>query len=448
MPEEFYIPKLGQTVEEVTIIRWLVQDGAQVKQGQEIVEVQTDKVVFPVEANADGFLHIGPYEEDDVVPVLTVVAIIGAPEDKFELRASQPAKEPGVTADLTPEISPAADATAQKATSTTLPREGKVFASPRARKLAKEKAVDLSQVTATGEGGVRIVEQDVVDYLALMPRVTPAVQKIAEPVGMELPGVTGIGPGRGIATSDVERVERSGSVHLAEAEVVERVPLVGVRGVTARHMAASSHSTAAVTLVMEVDASRLVGLRNRLKEARSEQCGFVPGYNELFHKIVAMSLRECLYMNARFVDDAIEYLDSINIGLAVDTAEGLLVPVIRDADKKPLGQLGTELRDMVDRARRGKSLPDDLTGGTFTITNLGMYDVDAFTPVINLPEAAILGVGRIVPKPVVRNGAVVVRHVCALSLTFDHRLIDGAPAARFLQHIKNLTEEPYLWFVT
>ena len=199
---------------------------------------------------------------------------------------------------------------------------------------------------------------------------------------------------------------------------------------------------------MEVDASRLVGLRNRLKEARSEEWGFAPSYYDLFLKIVAMSLREFPYVNARLVDDAIEYLDSINIGLAVDTAEGLLVPVIRGADKKTLGQFGAELRDMVDRARRGKSLPDDLTGGTFTITNLGMYDVDAFTPVINLPEAAILGVGRIVPKPVVRNGAVVVRHVCALSLTFDHRLIDGAPAARFLQHIKNLTEEPYLWFVT
>jgi pyruvate dehydrogenase E2 component (dihydrolipoamide acetyltransferase) len=131
--------------------------------------------------------------------------------------------------------------------------------------------------------------------------------------------------------------------------------------------------------------------------------------------------------------------------MAVDTERGLLVPVIRDADQKSLRQFGTEFRELVDRARKGRSMPDDLTGGTFTITNLGMYDVDAFTPVINLPEAAILGLGRIAPRAVARDGQVVVRHMWTLSLAFDHRVVDGAPAARFLQYIKDLVEEPYLW---
>ncbi len=149
-------------------------------------------------------------------------------------------------------------------------------------------------------------------------------------------------------------------------------------------------------------------------------------------------------MNARLTPDAIEILNHVNLGMAVDTERGLLVPVVRDADSKSLRQFGAEFREMVDRARRGRALPDDLSGGSFTITNLGMYDVDAFTPVINLPEAAILGVGRIAPKVVPYQGSPAIRQMLTLSLVFDHRMIDGAPAARFLQHVKHVIEEPYL----
>jgi pyruvate dehydrogenase E2 component (dihydrolipoamide acetyltransferase) len=209
-------------------------------------------------------------------------------------------------------------------------------------------------------------------------------------------------------------------------------------------MGSSVRTTARVTLLMEIDATEFVSMRNRLKEKVSEEWGFTPGYNDLLAKVVASALRKFPYMNARLTVDAIEHLTHINIGLAVDTERGLLVPVIRDADVKSLRQFGVEFRELVERARQGRSLPDDLNGGTFTITNLGMYDVDGFTPVINLPEAAILGVGRISPKPVVRGESIAVRQMWTLSLVFDHRLVDGAPAARFLQHIKQLIEEPYL----
>jgi pyruvate dehydrogenase E2 component (dihydrolipoamide acetyltransferase) len=226
---------------------------------------------------------------------------------------------------------------------------------------------------------------------------------------------------------------------------LEHVPLKGVRGIIAERMGTSIHTTARVTLLMEVDATEFVTMRERLKARVAEEWGFAPGYNDLLAKVVAMALRQFPYMNARLTSDAIEHLAHINLGMATDTERGLLVPVIRDADKKSLRQFGTEFRELVDRARKGRSLPDDLTGGTFTITNLGMYDVMAFTPVINLPEAAILGVGCITPKPVVRNGQVEVRQMLVLSLVFDHRLVDGAPAARFLQYVKDLIEEPYLW---
>jgi pyruvate dehydrogenase E2 component (dihydrolipoamide acetyltransferase) len=193
-----------------------------------------------------------------------------------------------------------------------------------------------------------------------------------------------------------------------------------------------------------VDATEFVAARARLKEKVSEEWGFAPGYNDLLARIVATALRKFPYMNARLNANAIERMAHVNLGMAVDTERGLLVPVIRDADQKGLRQFGSEFREMVERARKSRSLPDDLSGGTFTITNLGMYDIDAFTPVINLPEAAILGVGRITPKPAVHGSAIEIRQMWTLSLVFDHRLVDGAPAARFLQSIRSRIEEPYL----
>jgi pyruvate dehydrogenase E2 component (dihydrolipoamide acetyltransferase) len=220
-----------------------------------------------------------------------------------------------------------------------------------------------------------------------------------------------------------------------------------VRAIIADRMGTSVHTTARVTLVSEVDATEFVAMRERLKAKVSEDWGFAPGYNDLLALIVAKALRKFPYVNARLAPDAVELMAHVNMGMAVDTEKGLLVPVIRDADTKSLHEFGAAFRELVDRARKGRSLPDDLSGGTFTITNLGMYDIDAFTPVINLPEAAILGVGRITPKWVFRPespNAPVLRQMLTLSLVFDHRLVDGAPAARFLQWIKGVIEEPYL----
>jgi len=201
-----------------------------------------------------------------------------------------------------------------------------------------------------------------------------------------------------------------------------------------------------VTLVTEADATAFVAAREQLKATVSDEWGFAPGYNDLLGLIVSRALREFPYMNARLSADGttIERLTYVNLGMAVDTERGLLVPVIRDADQKGLREFGTEFRALVELARVGKSLPDDLVGGTFTITNLGVFDIDAFTPIINLPEAAILGVGRIQSKAVFKDGELVELQMWTLSMTFDHRLVDGGPAARFLQRIKQLVENPYL----
>jgi pyruvate dehydrogenase E2 component (dihydrolipoamide acetyltransferase) len=444
MAEEFFIPKLGQTVEEVTLIKWLVPDGGKVTQGQEIMEVETDKATFPVEANAKGTLHIGPYKEGDVLPVLTVVAIIGKPEDKFEAGGQT---APSVT--LTERESAGLAKPAAVENKPIDNDSDKVFASPRARKLATEKNVDLAQVPPTGYGGTRVAERDVIAYLNQAPKVTPVAQRMATEAGVDLKTITGSGPGGRVIKQDVARAVKPEAPVLATqllpvTEIRERIPLKGVRAIIADRMGASVHTTARVTLLMEIDATEFVALRERLKVKVAEEWGFAPGYNDLLAKIVAVSLRKYPYMNARLTEDAIELLNPINIGMAVDTERGLLVPVVHNVDQISLRRFGEEFRALVERAQNGRAMPDDLSGGTFTITNLGMYDVDAFTPVINIPEAAILGVGKITLKAVPQGDQIVARQMITLSLAFDHRLVDGAPAARFLQYIKQLIEEPYL----
>jgi pyruvate dehydrogenase E2 component (dihydrolipoamide acetyltransferase) len=381
MAKDIFIPKLGQTMEEGIITRWLVEDGAKVEQGQEVLEVETDKAVFAVEATGRGILHIGPYQPGDTVPVLTVVAIVGKPEDKFA-PAGQPPAEAATSAAA--EATPGTSVTATRTTAQPVERNGQRFASPRARKLAQAKGVDLSLVTPTGYEGQRIAERDVQAYLSQLPKATPIAQRVAAETGVDLRTVTGTGPRGKITKDDVTRAVAPALVPAAVAvpdvEVLERVPLKGVRAIIADRMGTSVHTTARVTLFMEADATELVSMRERLKARVEKEWNFAPGYNDLLAKMVATALRRFSYMNARLTSDAIERLAHVNVGMAVDTDRGLLVPVIHDADQKSLRQFGQEFRELADRARNSKSLPTDLTGGTFTITNLGMYDVMAFTP--------------------------------------------------------------------
>ncbi len=448
MITEVILPKLGQTMEEGAIVEWLKREGDSVNRGDPLFTVESDKAVLEVEATTRGFLRKILVPPSQSVPVLTVVALISreANEDISAYAAPTTAAAPAAPIATEP----------VRETREPVPASGRLFASPRARMTAQQKGIDLAQVTGTGPQG-RIVERDVLDHLAALPkaapppvaprpRATPVAERTAGVLGVDLATVSGSGLSGRIMKADVEAAVQAVSPPLVEGPVAESVPMTGLRRIIAERMAASDAATARVTLVTEADATAFVQAREELKASVAEEWGFAPGYNDLLALIVARALREFPYMNARLSADgsSIERLPYVNLGLAVDTERGLLVPVIRDADQKGLRALGTEFRTLVERARVGKSLPDDLSGGSFTITNLGMYDVDAFTPIINLPEAAILGVGRIQPKPVVRDGQIVARQMWTLSLTFDHRLVDGAPAARFLQRIKQLVENPFL----
>ncbi|MCA9868990.1 MAG: 2-oxo acid dehydrogenase subunit E2, partial [Anaerolineae bacterium] len=220
------------------------------------------------------------------------------------------------------------------------------------------------------------------------------------------------------------------------------------RRIIADRMATSAHTVAAVTLTTEADATELVRLRQQLKDDTTGAP--IPSYNDLLAKLTAQALGEHPMVNARFDGDTIVQSEAVNIGVAVDTDRGLLVPVLRDVQTKSLRQIARESAVLIEKTRTGRVSPDELAGGTFTITNLGMYEIDAFTPIINLPECAILGVGRIVAKQVVVDAdaeRVAIRRMMFLSLTFDHRLVDGGPAARFLQRVKHFIEKPYLWLV-
>ncbi|MBC8447464.1 MAG: 2-oxo acid dehydrogenase subunit E2 [Chloroflexi bacterium] len=460
MVTEVILPKLGQTMEEGAIVEWLKREGDAIQRGEVLFTVESDKATLEVEAAARGFLRQILVPAGQTVPVLSVVALMTKTADEdidgYQVEGSKVQRLEAEDLTFEPETFEPETATPE----TLKPEPGRVFASPRARKLAREKGVDLALVAGSGPNG-RIVEKDVVAFLEALPKATPVARRLAEQAGLDLRTVQGTGPGGRITKEDVElalsEVEGKALAQLPVPEAVAPVPskpetlepetlkpLTGVRAVIARRMAESHQTTASVTLTTEVDATAFVELRERLKESLAAELGFNVGYNDLLIKLAARALREFPYVNVRLEGEAIRHLQEIHVALAVDTDRGLLVPVIRNADRKGVTEIAGELRELVARAREGKALPDELTGSTFTITNLGMHEIDAFTPIINLPEAAILGVGRIKAKPAVVDGEMGIRQMMWLSLTFDHRLVDGAPAARFLQRIKQLIEEPYL----
>jgi len=440
------MPKMGQTMEEGTILEWYKAEGQAVAQGEPLFQVESDKAVFDIESPVSGTVRQLRFPAGTTVPVLTSLAIIGSPQEDLSgyeppPTATGPVTQPVVQAPSPPgPEGPPAPAPATPV--------GRVLASPRARRLAAERGVDIGRLTGTGPQG-SIVERDVLAHLEAQPRVTPTALRLAAQMGIELGTLTGTGPAGRISRADVEAVSLGTKAPVPEgAAEGEIVRLTGLRKLVAQRMGESAQTTARLTLTTEVDATHLVELVKRFRELLEGQDA-IPGYSDVLLKAVARALQDHPHLNARWVEEGagpvgIMLRSEINIGLAVDTERGLVVPVIDDVPNKGLRDVARQRRDLTQRALAGQLLPDDLTGGTFTLTNLGMFDIDAFTPLINPAQCAILGIGRIRAKPVVYHGEICVRHMMALSLTFDHRIVDGAPAARFLQQVKRLVEQPAL----
>ncbi len=437
-------------MERGTVVRWLVEEGDEFSQGQEILEVETDKATVAVTAHQGGRLAriLAPAGQEEAVGALIAVAVPPGEELPSDWTPPGPAIV-GPTSDSPLPLS----APPAPAPGGTPP----VTASWKARVMAQEAGVELPSITGSGPEG-RIVAEDVTRHLGKTElrevretaEVSPAAANLAEALGLDPAAIPGSGPQGRVMRSDVikaaaERI-RTAPTPLPEPadgapQAVRTIPLTGIRGRVSEHMASSAATTARVTLFRQADAEALTRLRARFG-ARGQEIS----YNDLLIRICAHALRIHPEANARMGVQQIEYLDRIHIGVAVDTERGLLVPVVHDADRLSVPELAKETARLIEAARSGQIGPDDLTGGTFTITNLGMLGVEAFTPVINVPECCILGVGRIAPQAVVSDDgtSLISRQMISLSLAFDHRVIDGAPAARFLGRIATLVEDPTL----
>jgi pyruvate dehydrogenase E2 component (dihydrolipoamide acetyltransferase) len=488
MPFEVVMPRLGWTMETGALGQWLKKEGERVEAGELLFTVEGDKATQEVEALDSGILRIPPDAPPPgkEVPVGTVLGYLLAPGEMADSRWQ-----------MADSRSPMADSSHQPSAISQRPAasgQQPPTISPRARRVAGELGVDWSGLKGSGHTG-RIVERDVRQAAAISSQpsvvssqpsaISPLARKLAEELDVDVDALAARLPGKRIERADIETEAARLSAERAKiaappaapppapaapaplpprppalAPAGAVVPITSVRRIIAERMAASAHTAAALTLTTEADATELVRLRKQLKEAQvppfgdcagaSEAPGTVPSYNDLLAKLVAQALLEHPMVNARFEGDGIVQAATANIGIAVDTERGLLVPVLRDVQTKSVRQIARESASLIEKARSGRITADELHGGTFTITNLGMYEIDAFTPIINLPECAILGVGRIIPKQVVVDPEaerVAIRHMMFLSLTFDHRLVDGAPAARFLQRVKQYVEKPYLWLV-
>jgi pyruvate dehydrogenase E2 component (dihydrolipoamide acetyltransferase) len=395
------MPKLGQTMEEGTVLTWLKRQGERVTRGEPLVQIETDKVVCDIEASQSGLLHTILAREGEKIPVGKAIAVIAAEGEPVNVVALlgtlQPAPVSTSATPLQEQMVPPLGPSRQASATAVPPAPQEIRISPAARKLAREHNIPLESLQGTGPGG-RIVVEDVARALAAETTAAP------------------------------------------QERVVRTIPLVGIRGTIAQRMAQSWAQVAHVTEVIEVDMTEAVALRRRRLGSWEREFGVRVSLNDFVTFAVSRSLREFSDLNARLEEREIKVLEDIHLGVAVAAPEGLIVPVIRHADQRSLWDIAQQSAHLAEKAHTRQLTLDEVSGGTFTITNLGTYGIEIFTPIVNYPQCAILGVGRVAERPVVRPGRIEARPIMYLSLSFDHRIIDGAPAAMFLQKLKERLE--------
>ena len=453
----FGMPSLGHTMEKGKIIEWLKQEGEAVAKGEPLVVIETDKVITEVESPADGVVLKIAVAAEEERPIGTTLVLLGSADEQLsesdlqQLLGDQPAAAPAA---------PAASPTAAPVPAAPPPPRAaasgeRVKISPIARKLCDELGIDPATVSGTGPGG-RITREDVEKAAQAGPppaaaervKISPVARKLCEEKGIDPATVTGTGPGGRITRDDVlNAAEAAKAAPAAGAPALAAggtVPLQGMRGRVAERMFQSWNTIPRVTEVMLVDMNATVSFRQAMMPQWEQQYGVRISLNDLITKAVAAALRRHPRLNATLVDRVVHLHENVNVGVAVNLDEGLIVPVISDADRKDLGQIARESRELAEKARAVpmRLSPDEVSNGTFTITNLGTTGIELFTPIINPPQVAILGVGMVQRRPVVVGDALAIRPSVYLSLVFDHRAVDGVPAASFLQELQGLLEKP------
>jgi pyruvate dehydrogenase E2 component (dihydrolipoamide acetyltransferase) len=396
------LPRLGQGMESGTIVRWLKAEGDTVEKGEALYELDTEKVTQEVEADSSGTLLKILAGEGEEIDVGRAIAVIGEPGEEVSEAAAEPAREPEPAAEE-PKPEPATEPPPASRSE----NGGRVKASPLARRIARERGIDLASIHGTGPEG-RIVAEDVERAEKAVSEPAPAPAAAAPPA-----------PGE-----------------------VEVVPLTGMRKAIARRMT-EAWEAPVFQITMTADMTAAIRLREGLV-ARMGEGDAKPTYSDILTKVCAVALMRHRTVNALFAGEEVHLIPTANVGIAVAVPGGLLVPVLRSCETKTIPQLADERADLVVRTRDGGLRQEDLEGGTFTISNLGMYGVERFVAVLNPPQAAILAVGAIEERAVVREGEVVARPVLELTLTCDHRTVDGATASEFLRTVKQFLEEPGL----
>jgi pyruvate dehydrogenase E2 component (dihydrolipoamide acetyltransferase) len=388
------MPKLGLMMVEGRIIQWLKQEGETVQKGEPLFELETEKLTQVVDAWGSGVLRKILAEEGSIVPVSETIGIIAESDEELPTDIAQ---------STITDVSEAKKAEVVEDKGTRDERV-RIRISPVARKLANVNNIDITTLVGSGPRG-RIVKADVM-------RVIDEAQVSPQPV----------------ATDESIRYE----------------PVSIMRKIIAERLLHSYLTAAHVSIMMDVDMAEVIKLRQELIPEIERKAGVRLSYTDIIVKVVARALRDHLIVNSTLKDDTIQIFNDINIAVAVALEQGLIVPVVREADKKSLTEISSILRQLVEKARNSNLSPDDVMGGTFTITNLGMLEVDAFAPIINPPQAAILGIGQIAEKPVVSDKQIVIRPMMTITLQFDHRILDGALAAQFLRTVKRIFEHPHL----
>jgi 2-oxoglutarate dehydrogenase E2 component (dihydrolipoamide succinyltransferase) len=422
---EIHVPELGESVADATVGRWLKQEGEAVTSGEALVELETDKINFEVEAEQDGVLESISKGEGDTVTVGEVIGTIGGGDGAAAAPAEEQEEQPQAE-----EEQPEPEAEEADEASTNGHREVEEVAgraSPSVRKLAQEYEVDLAEVTGSGSGG-RITRDDV-ERLIRAQSGAAAPEKTAEP---EQPASDGRA-----APQPAPAASQNG-----RADLEERVRVSRRRQTIAQRLVESQQATAMLTTFNEADMSAVMELRKRRKEVFQERTGARLGFMSFFTKAAIGALKAFPKVNAELQDTELVLKKYYDVGVAVSTDEGLVVPVLRDADHKNFAEIEQGIADLATKARDGKLTLDDLRGGTFTITNGGIFGSLVSTPILTLPQVAILGMHKIQERPVVVDGEIVARPMMYLALSYDHRVIDGAEAVSFLVRIKDLIEDP------
>jgi len=440
MATQVIMPKLSPTMEEGQLSRWLKKEGDQVSMGEPLAEIDTDKATMEMQALTNGVLRKILIQEGESAPLGQMIAIIGEPDEDISALANQaPAAKPAAAA--APEQAPASAAEQPKET----PPEAPAAPAPPAQGNGQQPA-------PKAEAGGRLI-------------VSPLAARMAAEAGVDLRSITGSGPGGRIIKRDVEGLISGGAkavdaspqrqlravepgarpqVAPGQPSTYHDEPTSEMRRTIARRLVTSLGPIPHFFLTVEIEMDRAAEMRAGINAIDPE---LKLSINDILIKVAAAALVQHPQVNASFQDKSVRYYDHADIGVAVAIEDGLITPIIRAADQKLLSQIATEVRDLADRARNRKLKPEEYMGATFSISNLGMFGIDEFTAVINPPEGAILAVGAMAPKPVVRDNQVVVRQMMHVTMSCDHRVIDGATGAKFLQTFKKILENPLLLVV-